>query len=98
MKNHLQKFRTEAKLTLEELSSAAGISKSYAHGLEKDINSPGIEAAYAVAKVLGLSVYDIWPDTTKYIEETVTIRRVVRESEFRHVIMEPSAQRANHDH
>lgn len=47
------------------------------HQLEKESGSiPKISTAYAIAKVFGKTVYDIWPDTTEIIEETIIVRRV----------------------
>jgi DNA-binding XRE family transcriptional regulator len=77
MKNNLKLYRGEAQLTLSGLGDLCGITKGHIHGLEKGINCPTIKTAYLLANALGKSVYDIWPDTTEIIEETVTIRRCV---------------------
>lgn len=45
--------------------------------LEKSAANPTLRVAYAISKVLGVEVTDIWPNTTDVIEETITVRRVV---------------------
>jgi len=77
MNNNLKTFRESAKLTLQELADMYGGTKSHCWALEKGTSAPTLPTAYAIAKVLGRSVYMIWPDETKIIEETVTVRRVV---------------------
>jgi Predicted transcriptional regulators len=78
VKNNLKQFRTEAGLSLQGLGDLCGISRPHLHDLEKETGSaPKITTAYAIAKVLEKSVYDIWPDTTKVVEKTVIVRRVV---------------------
>ena len=81
MNNNLKRIRKEAGLTLQELGDMCGSCKSYMHELEKDSKNPSLKIAYSVAGVLGKSVYQIWPDTTEIIEETITIRRVVTSRE-----------------
>mgnify|MGYP001953264128 CR=1 FL=1 len=78
MKSNLKKIRQDAGLTLEGLGDMCGLSKSHLHDLEKATGSaPKITTAYAIACVLGKSVYDIWPDETKVVEETIVVRRIV---------------------
>lgn len=80
MKNNLKQIRKKAKLTLDELAKACNTSKSSIHGIEdQNGTAPKITTAYAIAKVLNKSVYDIWPDETKIVEETFTVRTVVRD-------------------
>ena len=77
MKGNLKEFRIEAGLTLQGLGDMCGITKSHMHDLEKeDGSAPKITTAYAISKVLGKSVYDVWPDTTEIIEETIIVRRI----------------------
>ena len=77
MKSNLQKIRKEAKLTLQGLGDICGVTKSHLHDLEKETgSSPKISTAYAISNVLGKTVYEIWPDTTEIIEETITVRRI----------------------
>ncbi len=76
MKNQLKVFRGQAKLTLQGLADMYGGTKSHCWALEKGTSTPTLTTAYAIAKVLGKSVYMIWPDETKIIEETVIVRRV----------------------
>lgn len=77
MKNNLKVFRENALLTLQELADMYGGTKSHCWALEKGTSNPTLPTAYAIAKVLDKTVYMIWPDETKIIEETVTVRRVV---------------------
>lgn len=74
--NNLKKIRKSQELTLEAVGDASGISKSHVYELEKGAE-PRIGTAYAVAKALGHSVYDIWPDET-VVEEVTIVRRIVR--------------------
>lgn len=77
MNNNLKTLREAAGLSLQALGDMCGRSKGQVWELEKESANPTIKTAYAVAKVLGISVYDIWPDQTKIIEEIITVRRVV---------------------
>jgi len=77
MNNSLKFYRNEAQFSLAGLGDLCGLSKAHIHTLEKGESSPTIKTAYLIANVLNKSVYDIWPDTTEIIEETVTIRRCV---------------------
>lgn len=74
--NNLKKLRTENKFTLQELGDMCGMSKTHIHRLEKDSANPTLKTAYSLAKILGVTVYDIWPDTIEVIEETITVRRI----------------------
>lgn len=77
MKNNLKALRNHAKLTLQGLGDMCGVSKPHLHDLEKETGSvPKISTAYAIAKVLGKTVYEIWPDETEVIEETIIVRRI----------------------
>lgn len=77
MKSNLKIFRAEEKLTLQGLGDMCGISKAHMHDLEKETGStPKLSTAYSLAKVLGKSVYEIWPDTTEVVEEVIIVRRI----------------------
>lgn len=45
--------------------------------LEKATSNPTLKTAYTIAKVLGVEVTDIWPNTVEIVEETITVRRAV---------------------
>lgn len=78
MKSNLKQARLDAGLTLQGLGDACRLSKSHIHDLEKETGSaPTLPTAYVIACVLGKSVYDIWPDETKVVEETIVVRRIV---------------------
>jgi len=74
--SNLKQFRKDAGLTLQELSDMCGKSKAHTWELEKETANPTLKTAYAIAKILNKTVYELWPDTTEIIEETVIIRRV----------------------
>lgn len=77
MKGNLKRFRKDAGFTLQFLGDMCGISKSHMYDLEQqDGCCPTLTTAYAIAKVLDKSVYDVWPDTAEIIEETITIRKI----------------------
>jgi len=76
MKNNLEKFRNEAKLSLQKLGDACGITKVHIWELQKDKYNPTLKTAYSIANVLEKSVYEIWPDKTKVEEVVTTVRRV----------------------
>jgi len=75
--NELKIIRKQRELSLQKLGDMCGRSKAQLHQLEQDNANPTLATAYRVAKVLDCSVYDIWPDTTKIVEETVIVRRVL---------------------
>jgi DNA-binding XRE family transcriptional regulator len=72
--NNLKQIRKDLGLSGAELARLSGKSKSYIWEVEKGSYCPSLNTAYAVANVLGKTVYDIWPDKTE-VEET-TVRRV----------------------
>jgi DNA-binding XRE family transcriptional regulator len=76
MKNNLNKFRDDAGLSLRKLGKDCGVSAAHINHLEKGLSVPTLATAYRIANVLGKSVYDIWPDTTEIVEETIIVRRV----------------------
>ena len=76
MKNNLKELRNAAGLSLQKLGDMCRRSKVQIHTLEKGTSLPRLDTAYMIAKVLDKSVYDIWPDGTKIVEETIIVRRV----------------------
>jgi len=75
--NNLKRLREEKEWSLQQLGDLCGRSKAHLHQLEKAASNPSIKTAYRVAKILDCSVYDIWVDETKIIEETITVRRCI---------------------
>ena len=69
--NNLKKFRKKKGYSLQALADICGTSKSNLHSLEKG-SEPRIFTAYALSSALGVTVYDIWPNNFKAVEETVT--------------------------
>jgi len=77
MKSNLKQIRQSSGFSLQELGDMCGFTKSHIHLLERETGSePKITTAYAIAKVLNKTVYEIWPDTTEVVEETITVRRI----------------------
>jgi len=76
MKNKLKECRKNAGLSLQKLGDMCQRSKAQLWQLEKSESFPRLDTAYMIAKVLDKSVYDIWPDGTKIVEETIIVRRV----------------------
>jgi len=74
--HNLKRFRKDAGLTLDELATSSRLSKSYIWSAEQGIHNPTLTTAYALANVLGKTVYEIWPDTTEIEKETIIVRRV----------------------
>jgi DNA-binding XRE family transcriptional regulator len=77
--NRLKFFRTKEGMTLESLARATRVSKGHIHSVEAGRSTPSIEVAYKIAKVLGMTVYEIWGDETEVEETTITIRRIVEQ-------------------
>ena len=77
MTNNLQTMRKAKKMTLECMAQATDSSKSYIWDLENNNTKPSIYKAYAIAGVLGVSVYDIFPDPWEYEEKVITTRAIV---------------------
>ena len=77
MNNNLKIIRNELGLSLEKLGDMCGMSKSHIYQLEKSNSSPTLKTAYLISAVVGKTVYQIWPDTTEIVEETITVRRVI---------------------
>jgi transcriptional regulator with XRE-family HTH domain len=55
----LQKMRLERGLTLEDLSRAAGVSKSMLSQIERDQANPTIAVAWRLANALGVSIGEL---------------------------------------
>lgn len=83
MKNNLKRFRKEVGLTLRGMVELGACSIGYLCDLEKDSSNPSLNTAYKIAKILDKSVYDIWPDRTKFVEEskTITVRRIIAQGD-----------------
>lgn len=82
MHNNLKTLREKSKYSLQELGDVCGRSKAHIWELEKPSANPTLKTAYALSKVLGVEVTDIWPNTVEIIEETITVRRVVHNVEL----------------
>ncbi len=75
--SNLKAFREEAGLSLQDLADMCGKrTKACMWELEKNTANPTLSTAYAVAKILDKTVYEIWPDTTEIITETIIVRRI----------------------
>lgn len=78
MANNLKALRKANRMSLEELGDAVNSSKSYMWELEREKSNPSLQLAYKVARVLDVSVYDIWPDETEVVEEIIIVRRAIK--------------------
>jgi len=81
VRNNLAKIRASEGMSLQDLANVCGVTKNAIHRLEHEQNNPKLTTAYALANIFQMSVYDIFPDDTKIVEKTITVRRVVKESE-----------------
>jgi len=61
MKNNLKKIRESLGMSLAKMEKLTGCSHSHCWHLQKQTSSPNLYTAYKVAQVMGVSVYDIWP-------------------------------------
>lgn len=75
MKNHLKEIRKNAGLTLQQLADMFSSTKSHCWALENGKAMPTLPTAYAIAKALDKTVYEIWPDNTERLEGTLIIRQ-----------------------
>ncbi len=75
MKSNLKEYRKRAGLTIVELAAVSGVNSHTIWVLENEPN-PTLKTAYAIAKVLGLKVEEIWPNEIEIVEETIVVRRI----------------------
>lgn len=64
----LQKMRLERSLTLEDLSRAAGVSKSMLSQIEREKANPTIAVAWRLANALGVSIGELLASETRQTE------------------------------
>jgi transcriptional regulator with XRE-family HTH domain len=64
----LQKLRLARSLTLEDLSRAAGVSKSMLSQIEREKANPTIAVAWRLANALGIGIEELLSAETKEIE------------------------------
>lgn len=76
MKSNLKQIREKSGLSLQRLSDLCNTNKVNVWEWGNDNANPTLKNAYLLAKVLDKSVYDIWPDTTEIVEESVIVRRI----------------------
>lgn len=60
MKNKLRQLREEKGITQEELGRLAGVSRQTIHAIEAGKFEPSVWAAYALAKVFGLTIEEVF--------------------------------------
>lgn len=60
MKLHVYEKRTEAGLSLQELSEKSGVAKSYLQRLEEGSANPSIEILCKLSKALGVHVESLF--------------------------------------
>ena len=64
----LQKLRLERDLTLEDLSRAAGVSKSMLSQIEREKANPTIAVAWRLANALGIGIAELLSSETRQVE------------------------------
>lgn len=64
MKNNLERIIRERGLKKIWLAEQANLNKATIPNLIKG-SDPKLSTAYKIANILGLTVYDIWPDLDK---------------------------------
>lgn len=64
----LQRLRLQRKLTLEDLSRTAGVSKSMLSQIEREKANPTIAVAWRLANALGVSIAELLSTESKEIE------------------------------
>jgi len=67
----IQRLRTERKLTLDDLSRAAGVSKSMLSEIERDKANPTIAVAWRLTNALGVSVDQLF--ASAHAHETIAV-------------------------
>jgi transcriptional regulator with XRE-family HTH domain len=55
----LRRLREQAKLTQEQLSFRAGLSRPYISQLERDLKSPTVETLFLICDALGASATNV---------------------------------------
>jgi XRE family transcriptional regulator, regulator of sulfur utilization len=68
---HIQRLRTERKLTLDDLSRAAGVSKSMLSEIERDKANPTIAVAWRLTNALGVSLDQLFAAERE--QETIVV-------------------------
>lgn len=64
--NNLKNIRESKGLSLKDIGDFIGSSKSYIWEIESGKSMPSISKAYAICKVLGHRIEDVFPDPNKY--------------------------------
>jgi transcriptional regulator with XRE-family HTH domain len=64
----LQKLRLKRGLTLEDLSRAAGVSKSMLSQIEREKANPTIAVAWRLANALGIGIGELLSSTSEEVE------------------------------
>ncbi|WP_344762695.1 XRE family transcriptional regulator [Actimicrobium antarcticum] len=65
----LQRMRLERGLTLEDLSRAAGVSKSMLSQIEREKANPTIAVAWRLANALGVTIAELLSSETRPVEQ-----------------------------
>jgi transcriptional regulator with XRE-family HTH domain len=71
--SHLREARLRAKLTLETVATAAGVTKSFVSAVERGETSPSIGSLYRICDVLGISLSSLFELVSK--ENANVVRR-----------------------
>lgn len=62
--NRVREFRTARGWTLEELEAASGLTNGFISEIERGLKIPTIRSCQALARALGVSVEELFPNGT----------------------------------
>jgi transcriptional regulator with XRE-family HTH domain len=65
MKNFIRKIAKDKKITMNKVAKESELSKSQVHSVASGINVPTIETARKIAKVLGVTLEEVFPEEIK---------------------------------
>jgi transcriptional regulator with XRE-family HTH domain len=63
--NNVRECRKSKKMSLQQVASAAGTSKSYIYEIERFTSTPNVQLAYRIAKALRVPVTKAFPPITE---------------------------------
>ncbi len=62
LKNKIKEYRKELKLSQEELANACSVTRQTINAIENNKYDPTISLAFKLAKVLGITVDDLFQE------------------------------------
>ena len=94
----VRRLRTNARMSLRELASTAGVSASLLSQLERDQANPSIATLQRIAHSLHVSVFELLPEES-VAADTVVVRPedrrkiVIQDGELRYELLSPDTHR-----